>query len=434
MTSRGKLVWKLETAEKNQGAPGKLEVQDDEVSAKFRKMNLVAGENERIYMSDDDEEEDHKIFSIIGKVLSPKSLHLQTIMGAMKPAWGNSRGLRARMVGDNVFIADFMNEMDKERALVGSPWLVGRHAVLLKEFEKNLRLSDVRFESMHIWVRIIDLNFKWMNKKKCWKIVGLVGKVNKLDVDEFGNAARPFLRARVEIPIDKPLKRFITIETKDRDEFYDLQYEKLPFFCFSCGIMGHSELDCPKPSERDADGKWEYDNRIRALGEKKKRVLSFAQAAAAVWDGAPNRSESHSSSKTRSSEEFSSHKSERGKAMVDEAHTSFSQKRDTSQDFTIFEAQDVNQNLNNVAATRKRNNTILQHFDFINERNRLLENTGNLALVPIDDKGEMIGESSTLALVELDQRDLEGAKKQKMELSQFARLAEAAGEQPRRAQ
>jgi hypothetical protein len=46
----------------------------------------------------------------------------------------------------------------------------------------------------------------------------------------------------------------------------------------------------------------------------------------------------------------------------------------------------------------------------------------------------MIGESSTLALMELDQRDLEGAKKQKMELSHFARSAEAAGEQPRRAQ
>ena len=124
------MVWKSEIAEKNQGAPWKLEVQDDEVSAKFRKMNLAAGENEKLYMSDD-EEEDHKIFSVIGKVLSPNSLHLQTIMGAMKPAWGNPRGLRARMVGDNVSIADFMNEMDKERALDGSPLLVGRHAVLL---------------------------------------------------------------------------------------------------------------------------------------------------------------------------------------------------------------------------------------------------------------------------------------------------------------
>ena len=90
--------------------------------------------------------------------------------------------------------------------------------------------------------------------------------------------------------------------------------------------MGHSELDCPKPSERDANGKWEYDNRIRAPEEKKKRVLSFAQAAT-VWDGAPNRSESHSSSKTRSSEEFSSQKSERRKTMVYEAHTSFFSKK-----------------------------------------------------------------------------------------------------------
>ena len=70
----------VRNSRKNQGAPGKLEVQDDEVSAKFRKMNLAAGENEKLYMSDDEEEEDHKIFSVIGKVLSPNSLHLQTII------------------------------------------------------------------------------------------------------------------------------------------------------------------------------------------------------------------------------------------------------------------------------------------------------------------------------------------------------------------
>lgn len=283
MASKGKLFWKSESATISQQVQEKEKEIEEEVFTKLRKLNLAAGEDEKLFMSDEEEDEDEpKIFSVIGKVLSPSTLQLQTIMAAMKPAWGNPRGLRARMVENNIFIADFMSELDKERALDGTPWLVSRHAVLLKDLEKHLRPSDVRFESMHIWVRILDIPFKWMNKKKGWKIAGLVGKVNKLDVDEFGNAAGKYLRARVEIPIDKPLKRYITLETSKGDEFYDLQYEKLPYFCFACGIIGHSELDCPNPSERDANGKWGYDNSIRAPEEKKEEVAVFCTSSCSI--------------------------------------------------------------------------------------------------------------------------------------------------------
>jgi hypothetical protein len=53
--------------------------------------------------------------AVIGKVLAPNSLQLQTIMAAMRPAWGNPKGLMARMVGDNLFIAEFESEMDKKK-------------------------------------------------------------------------------------------------------------------------------------------------------------------------------------------------------------------------------------------------------------------------------------------------------------------------------
>lgn len=89
----------------------------------------------------------------------------------------------------------------------------------------------MRFDNMLIWVRILDFPFKWMNKKKGTKAAGLVGRVDKVDVDEHGEASGTYFRARVEIPIDKPLKRYITLEDNKVDEYFDLQYEKLPFFC-----------------------------------------------------------------------------------------------------------------------------------------------------------------------------------------------------------
>ena len=60
-------------------------------------------------------------------------------------------------------------------------------------------------------------------------------------------------RAHVAIDVAKPLRRGVLLKTR-RDgnpEWFDIQYEKLPFYCLSCGVMGHSELECAQPLVRN---------------------------------------------------------------------------------------------------------------------------------------------------------------------------------------
>lgn len=78
--------------------------------------------------------------AVIGKVLSPSVLHIRTIMVALCPAWGNPRGLEAKSIGDNLFIAKFGSKQDMEQALEGSPWIVGNKTALIKQFDPTLRL------------------------------------------------------------------------------------------------------------------------------------------------------------------------------------------------------------------------------------------------------------------------------------------------------
>ncbi|KAK1619807.1 hypothetical protein QYE76_025324 [Lolium multiflorum] len=204
----------------------------------------------------------------------------------MRPAWGNPRGLRIRSGGDNVFVAVFANKADRDRAQAGTPWMVGnRHAVLLQDYDPRLRPSDVRFDSMAIWVRVFNLPFEWMNDRKGLKIARLIDKNCSVDVDEFGEASGTFLRAKVAIPIAEPLRRWVTIRRDNKDVRFDLQYEKLPFYCFSCGLIGHGELECKNPADRDVSGKLPFDRNLRALEERRRRPQSFGQAAAsASWN------------------------------------------------------------------------------------------------------------------------------------------------------
>jgi hypothetical protein len=105
---------------------------------------------------------------------------------------------------------------------------------------------------------------------------------SSMDVDREGKASGAYLRGRVAIDIDKPLRRGVLLRLSRSEEprWFEIQYEKLPFYCFACGIMGHSEVDCLNPVARDEYGKLPYDVQLRAPEERRRRVQSFAGAAA----------------------------------------------------------------------------------------------------------------------------------------------------------
>jgi hypothetical protein len=118
--------------------------------------------------------------------------------------------------------------------------------------------------------------------------MALIGIVKKMDVDKEGKASGPYLRGRVAIEVSKPIRRGVLLKTRKdvAAEWFDVEYEKLPFFCSACGIMGHSHLDCDKPLVRNADGKLPYEAKLRVHDPKKKWLQSFSEAAAEIFGSA----------------------------------------------------------------------------------------------------------------------------------------------------
>jgi hypothetical protein len=76
----------------------------------------------------------HSEWALVGKVLALNNMHISTIALALRPAWGNPHGLVLNPTGDNLCVAEFAKKADKDRVLDGPPWVVGKHAVLLQEF------------------------------------------------------------------------------------------------------------------------------------------------------------------------------------------------------------------------------------------------------------------------------------------------------------
>ncbi|KAL2944945.1 Gag-Pol polyprotein [Bienertia sinuspersici] len=52
------------------------------------------------------------------------------------------------------------------------------------------------------------------------------------------------LRIRVKVDVTKPLQKTIGLKTKQGVVEVTIKYEKLPVFCYICGLLGHGEKDC----------------------------------------------------------------------------------------------------------------------------------------------------------------------------------------------
>lgn len=181
------------------GSPRDSRQPDPSVDDLLRKLRLTEEEGEVVEWSDEEEGDEAvpEEFALFGKVLSPTPVHSTTILNAMEPAWGNPFGLKIRSVGDrerNLFMATFGHPHDRDRALGGSPRMIGKYAVVLQVYDARLKPSDICFDKMEMWVRILNLPLGWTNELRGRRAMELIGEVIRMDVDADGKASGPYLR------------------------------------------------------------------------------------------------------------------------------------------------------------------------------------------------------------------------------------------------
>lgn len=111
-------------------------------------------------------------------------------------------------------MAEFGSVRDTERVLAGASWMVKKYAVLLQEYNGSLSASSIVFDRVEMWTRILDLALGWMNRDKVSRAMDMLGRVLSMDVDADCKANGTFLRPRVAIDIDKPIRRGILLRLR----------------------------------------------------------------------------------------------------------------------------------------------------------------------------------------------------------------------------
>lgn len=105
-----------------------------------------------------------------------------------------------------------------------------------------------------------------------------------------------FMRVRAEIAVQEPIVRYVTVTSLKlkRTETFSVMYERLPFYCFSCGLLGHSSVMCPTPGTRNENGDLPYaakklcvnDEHPRRSGGSRSSTASSSAAGAGSFGDA----------------------------------------------------------------------------------------------------------------------------------------------------
>ncbi|CAH9100014.1 unnamed protein product [Cuscuta epithymum] len=85
----------------------------------------------------------------------------------------------------------------------------------------------------------------FMTLKTAQKIGNYLDKFVHLDENQIDGSCSVYLRIKISLDICEPLQKGTKIQKDNREFWVDFKYEKLPRFCFTCGIIGHTERYCP---------------------------------------------------------------------------------------------------------------------------------------------------------------------------------------------
>ncbi len=216
--------------------------------------------------------------TLAAKFFTRRTINVEAVARTFKPLWQTKRSFSLQDVGDNMALIEFDDRSDLERVLLGEPWSYDKYLIAFQRVGDGEAVEDLQFKTVAFWVQIHNLPIMCMKKTVAEMLGKSIGAVLRTQEQDEDSGSGRWMRVRVQVDISKPLIRGRRIGLANGgDGWASFQYERLPNFCYWCGIPTHGEKDCEawlNTPEAEKDKEPEYGLWLRASPE---RVLRRVQ-------------------------------------------------------------------------------------------------------------------------------------------------------------
>jgi hypothetical protein len=185
----------------------------------------------------------------VGVFLSVITITSKQLISYMRNIWKVRGTIETNQYADRRFVIEFSEEGDFEHVTSGGPWRYRDDAVLVRKLEEGEDPETAQFWEIPIWVQYKGVPFYLLSKSLARNLARRTGGYICIDNNASGDICDKILRARVWLPVARPLRKVIMIEDElsDAEVEVSLRYERLPNFCLFCGIIGHHKQNCTSP-------------------------------------------------------------------------------------------------------------------------------------------------------------------------------------------
>ncbi|KAH9779367.1 reverse transcriptase domain-containing protein [Citrus sinensis] len=168
-------------------------------------------------------------YCLVGRFLTDKVINFVAMKNTMAALWRPGKGVCIKGLSHTLFLFQFFHEIDVRRILDSGSWTFDQHILLVHrlgadEQPQNIPLFDTTF-----WVQVYNLPLGFQSESILQRIGNYIGSFLESDENNLKGVWRNYMRLRVSL-----------------DWFWvDFKYERLNMFCFICGLLGHTEHNCP---------------------------------------------------------------------------------------------------------------------------------------------------------------------------------------------
>ena len=237
----------------------------------LKNLQLTKEEEEDIFISSNSSPDllEECALSLFGKLLVDRNQNQRALKNTLRSTWKMGSDLRIVEVGNNVLQFKFSSMFQLEWVERSGPWNFENNLLLLCRWRKGLSSANVVFTHAPFWIQIWGLPFEYMTEEAGRDIGSKIGRVIEVDKRSWQADHAKFMRVRIDLPIEKPLRRGGYVTNMDVDRCWvSFKYERLPTFCFSCGKIGHDEKHCGMLLEKQPIEK-QYGDWLRAGSSSK---------------------------------------------------------------------------------------------------------------------------------------------------------------------
>ena len=116
--------------------------------------------------------------------------------------------------------------------------------LVLNKWEGGSEENTEAFRFAPLWVQVWNLPIHWISKDVGKKIGKVFKEVKEVLIPHSGGKEGKHLKLLVSADMTQPLLRGTAVKMNGVSKWINFRYERVPDFCYKCGIIGHSERKC----------------------------------------------------------------------------------------------------------------------------------------------------------------------------------------------